>query len=83
MDDIEKVVVTFVQTKSGTELTIPQEQIHKEDEGFWFRLTQAQTLGFEKGTVKRQIRFKMTSTNAWATIIDSESNADVLYEEVI
>lgn len=83
MDDIERVVFSFYQSKSDTLLTIPDEQMHKEDTAFWFRMTQEQTLSFEKGTVKEQIRFKMKSSNAWATVQFSESNADVLYEEVI
>lgn len=83
LDDVDRLVVTFYQKKSGVTLTLPDEQIHKAKDGYWFRLTQEQTLQFSRGTVKMQLRFRNKNTNAYSTAIAEGDIEDVLNEEVI
>lgn len=83
MDDIDRVVFTIEQSKNGVEFTVPDEQMHRGEKGFWCRLTQEQTLQFAKGSISFQVRFRLKSTNAWAAKIGTDTVNDVLLEEVI
>lgn len=83
-EPIDRIVVTFEQTKSGTEITLPDDRIHYvEKMGWWLQLTQEETLSIQRGLAKLQVRVKEKNQNAWNTTIMEGDIDDVLYEEVI
>lgn len=86
---IDDVYITFEQEKSNQELTkhLPDIRIVEGDEEketyVYLQLTQEETLAFQKGSGKLQIRFLDKEGNAFKSVIVNTQISDVLYEEVI
>lgn len=86
---ISDIYMTFEQNKSNQELTkhAPDIQITPgdtdEETYAYLQLSQAETLAFNKGSGKVQIRFIDSSGNAFKSTIVNMQVSDVLYEEVI
>ncbi len=86
---LHDIYMTFEQNKSNQELTkhSPDIQIvpgSSADETYaYLQLTQEETLAFNKGSGKVQIRFIDKDGNAFKSTIVNMQISDVLYEEVI
>ena len=85
LDDAADVYITFEQTSSGVELTKHGDELtwDRENNTVTTKLTQAETLTFQKGSIKIQIRAVDNEGTAVATSIFSDTVNDVLYERVI
>ena len=81
------VYVTFksatdILTKSAPDVIVSYDS-EEEESTVVCKLTQAETLGMNKGSVKAQIRFIDSSGNAYATSKAVIQMNDVLYRAVI
>ena len=83
MADIKDVYVTFEQAKNNVEITKHGEELTRSDTGVSLTLSQSETLKFQKGTIKIQIRAIDYNDMATATSITEDTVNDVLYEKVI
>ena len=83
LSDIGDIYITFEQTKSNQELTKHYPEVAVGDGYAYVQLTQAETLAFQKGSAKMQIRFLDKSGNAFKSTIVNVQVSDVLYEEEI
>jgi hypothetical protein len=83
LQDIGDIYITFEQTKSNQELTKHYPEVAVGDGYAYVQLTQAETLAFQKGSAKMQIRFLDKSGNAFKSTIVNVQVSDVLYEEEI
>lgn len=83
LQDIGDIYITFEQTKSSQELTKHYPEVAVGDGYAYVQLTQAETLAFQKGSAKMQIRFLDKSGNAFKSTIVNVQVSDVLYEEEI
>jgi hypothetical protein len=83
LEDIADIYMTFEQNKSWQELTKHFPEITESSGVYSVKLTQAETLAFQKGSGKVQIRLLDVLGNAIKTEIWNMTVSDVLYEEVI
>ena len=83
LQDIGDIYITFEQTKSSQELTKHYPEVAVGDGYAFVQLTQAETLAFQKGSAKMQIRFLDKTGNAFKSTIVNVQVSDVLYEEEI
>lgn len=83
LSDIGDIYITFEQTKSNQELTKHYPEVAIGDGYAYVQLTQEETLAFQKGSAKMQIRFLDKTNNAFKSSIANVQVSDVLYEEVI
>ena len=83
LSDIGDIYITFEQTKSSQELTKHYPEVAVGDGYAYVQLSQAETLAFQKGSAKMQIRFLDTNGNAFKSTIVNVQVSDVLYEEEI
>lgn len=83
LQDIGDIYITFEQTKSSQELTKHYPEVAVGDGYAYVQLTQAETLAFQKGSAKMQIRFLDKNGNAFKSTIVNVQVSDVLYEEEI
>ncbi len=83
LSDIGDIYITFEQTKSNQELTKHYPEVAIGDGYAYVQLTQDETLAFQKGSGKMQIRFLDNMNNAFKSTIVNVQISDVLYEEVI
>ncbi len=82
--EIIDICLALKQTKSNTELNLHMSEGRLTIDGDYAygTLTQAETLAFEKGKVKRQVKVKFYGGRVQTTLIDEEDVYDVLHEEV-
>lgn len=83
LSDIGDIYITFEQTKSNQELTKHFPEVAVGDGYAYVQLSQAETLAFQKGSAKMQIRFLDNNDNAFKSTIVNVQVSDVLYEEEI
>lgn len=83
LDDIGDIYITFEQSKSNQELTKHYPEVAIGDGYAYVQLTQSETLAFQKGSGKMQIRFLDSMNNAFKSTIVNMQISDVLYEGVI
>lgn len=83
LDDIGDIYITFEQSKSNQELTKHYPEVAIRDGYAYVQLSQQETLAFQKGSAKMQIRFLDNASNAFKSAILGVQVSDVLYEEVI
>ena len=83
LSDIGDIYITFEQTKSNQELTKHYPEVAIGDGYAYVQLSQEETLAFQKGSAKMQIRFLDKTNNAFKSSIANVQVSDVLYEEVI
>lgn len=83
LQDIGDIYITFEQTKSNQELTKHFPEVAVGDGYAYVQLSQAETLAFQKGSAKMQIRFLDNNDNAFKSTIVNVQVSDVLYEEEI
>jgi hypothetical protein len=83
LDDIGDIYITFEQSKSNQELTKHYPEVAIGDGYAYVQLSQQETLAFQKGSAKMQIRFLDNASNAFKSAILGVQVSDVLYEEVI
>lgn len=85
LSSVRDVYITFEQSSSGTEITkhAPDVDIDPAENKAGITLTQQDTLKFQKGSVKVQLRAIDENGTAVATAIFSDKVNEVLYEGVI
>jgi hypothetical protein len=83
LSEIGDIYITFEQNKSNQELTKHYPEVAIGEGYAYVQLTQAETLAFQKGSAKMQIRFIDKLGNAFKSTIVPVQVSDVLYEEEI
>lgn len=85
IDTLKDTYITFEQNKANVELTKHGSElvIMEQDNAVKVTLSQEETLKFQKGTFKLQIRSIDYFGHAVATIEAEDEVYDVLYEKVI
>lgn len=83
LGNIKDIYITFEQTKSNVEITKHGDDLVRTDENVQVTLSQRETLQFNRGDIKIQIRAIDFYEKALATAIVEDTVSDVLYEDVI
>jgi len=80
-EQIADICLAFVQGDNELFLHMSEGDITLNGDTATVTLTQAQTLSFNAGLLKRQVKVKMEDGTVMSSLIEAEGVSDVLHEE--